>query len=70
MDCKRHVIPMETGLKFLKHDGTDFVDNGPYKQLVGTRESYFLTNTRLDIFFAICSGKIYDNTKAFTLVSI
>ena len=61
---------METGFKFLKHDGTDFVDNGPYKQLVGTRESYFLTNTRLDIFFAICSGKIYDNTKAFTLVSI
>ena len=51
LDCKAMSTPMTTILKLLNDDTSEVVDATLYKHIIGSL--MYLTNTRLDICFAI-----------------
>ena len=51
MDCKSMTTPMESKLKLLSDDSSESVDATMYRQMIGSL--MYLTNTILDIFFAV-----------------
>jgi hypothetical protein len=51
LKCKSMYTPMETKLKLLVDTSSELVDATLYKQIIGS--VMYLTNTRLDICFAL-----------------
>jgi hypothetical protein len=51
LKCKSMNTPMEMKLKLLVDTSSELVDATPYKQIIGS--VMYLTNTRLDICFAL-----------------
>ena len=51
MDCKAMATPMASNLKLLSDDSSETVDATMYRQMIGSL--MYLTNTRLDICFAV-----------------
>ena len=51
MDCNTMATPMASNLKLLSDASLEVVDATMYHQMIGSL--MYLTNTRLDIFFAL-----------------
>ena len=51
LECKVMATPMESNLKLLADDSSKLVDMTHYRQIIGSL--MYLTNTRLDICFAV-----------------
>ena len=51
MECKAMTTPMASNLKLLSDASLEVVDDTMYRQMIGFL--MYLTNTRLDIFFAV-----------------
>ena len=51
LECKVMATPMDSNLKLLADDSLELVDVTHYRQIIGSL--MYLTNTRLDICFAV-----------------
>ena len=51
LECKSMATPMDSNLKLLDDDSSELVDATHYRQIIGSL--MYLTNTRLDICFAL-----------------
>ena len=51
LECKAVATPMDSNLKLLADDLSELVDVTQYRQILGSL--MYLTNTRLDICFAV-----------------
>ena len=51
MDCKAMTTPMASNMKLLSYASSETIDVAMYHQMIGSL--MYLTNTRLDIFFAV-----------------
>ena len=51
LECKAMATPMDSNLKLLADDSSELVVVTQYRQIIGSL--MYLTNTRLDIYFAV-----------------
>ena len=51
LDCKAMATPMDTNMKLLSNETSEFVDMTRYRQIIGSL--MYLTNTRSNVFFVV-----------------